>query len=250
MRVIPVLDITHGVAVHAVAGRRSSYKPVRSVLTGGSDPLRIAIAFRDLGLDELYIADLDAIRAIGNNLEPIGRIVEKTGMEVMVDAGFRKAEEIGAHVKKGVEKVVLATETMSSFEEISKVIDAHGISVVGSIDMKAGKVVARSRSMRLPLQQLARRFEVEGVSELILLDLHRVGTSEGPDPMPLEKVSSNVSIPVLVGGGIRSVEDIAFLDDRGAAGVLTATALHKGTVTKNDIDRVKKAKLTTKAKDL
>ena len=247
MRIIPVLDLARGKVVHAVAGRRSSYKPVRSVLAGGSNPLRIAMAFRDLGLDELYIADLDAIRAIGNNLEPIGRIVKKTGMEVMVDAGFRRAGEIDAHVEEGVEKVVLATETLSSLEEISKAIDAYQISVVGSIDMKAGKVVARSRSMQLPLPQLARRFEAEGASELILLDLHRVGTSEGPDPKPLEKVSSNVSIPVLVGGGIRSVEDVAFLNDRGAAGVLIATALHKGTITKNDIDRMKKAKLTTKA---
>ena len=239
MRIIPVLDLARGKVVHAVAGKRSSYKPVKSVLTSDSDPLRVAIAFRSLGLDELYIADLDAIRAIGNNLEPIGRIVEKTGMEVMVDAGFRRAEDIGAHVEEGVEKIVLATETLNSFEEISKAIDAYGISVVGSIDMRSGKVVARSRSMRLPLPKLARRFEAEGASELILLNLDRVGTSKGPDYASLEKASSGCSVPLLVGGGIRGVEDIALLGDKGAAGVLVATALHEGVISKKEFDQMR-----------
>ena len=63
MRVVPVIDLKDGTAVHAVRGERERYRPVNSTLAGDDgDPLALARAFRSaLGLDELYVADLDAI---------------------------------------------------------------------------------------------------------------------------------------------------------------------------------------------
>src|SRR5947209_7775724 len=62
MRIIPVLDLKAGLAVHAVAGDRAYYQPIRSILHQGSDPIGLARAYRDkLGLSDLYVADLDAI---------------------------------------------------------------------------------------------------------------------------------------------------------------------------------------------
>ena len=59
-RVIPVLDLKDGQAVHAVAGQRSHYQPVRSILHPSADPMDLARAFRDmLGLHKLYLADLE-----------------------------------------------------------------------------------------------------------------------------------------------------------------------------------------------
>ena len=48
-------------------GERERYRPVSSVLAGeDGDPLALARAFRsELGLDELYVADLDAITGAG-----------------------------------------------------------------------------------------------------------------------------------------------------------------------------------------
>ena len=62
MRVIPVIDLKGGVAVHAVRGERERYRPVRSRIAAGSDPVELTRAVRDrFGLDEVYVADLDAI---------------------------------------------------------------------------------------------------------------------------------------------------------------------------------------------
>jgi len=68
MRVVPVIDLKAGTAVHAVRGERESYRPVRSVIAGADgDALALAHAFRaQLGLDELYVADLDAIGGAGD----------------------------------------------------------------------------------------------------------------------------------------------------------------------------------------
>ena len=62
MRVIPVIDLKGGVAVHAVRGDRERYRPLRSRIAEGSDPVQLTRAVRErFGLDELYVADLDAI---------------------------------------------------------------------------------------------------------------------------------------------------------------------------------------------
>ncbi len=65
MRVIPVLDLMAGRAVHASGGERRAYGALQSVLVPparASDPGALADAFRHtLGCDECYVADLDAI---------------------------------------------------------------------------------------------------------------------------------------------------------------------------------------------
>lgn len=239
MRIIPVMDIMHGGVVHAIAGERDRYRAVRSVLTEDHSPLSIAKAFQRLSLEELYIADLDAIRRAGRNHEVIGQVVAETGMKVMVDAGFRRADEVGEYVSEGVKKIVLATETLESFEEVPKVIDIYKTPVVASIDIKFGQVVAESDLMRLRLEELIRKFEGEGASEMILLSLDRVGTQRGPDFESLKLALQCTSASVLVGGGVTNIEDIRLLHDRGAAGVLVATSLHKGVITKQNIDLLK-----------
>src|SRR5260370_41727564 len=62
MQVLPVLDLLNGVVMRGGAGRRSEYRPVVSHLVASAEPLAVAEAFRThFGLNELYLADLDAI---------------------------------------------------------------------------------------------------------------------------------------------------------------------------------------------
>src|SRR3954447_8553603 len=87
-RVIPVLDVKDGIAVHAVGGIRSHYGPLRTKLHASSDPIAIARAYRDaLGLDELYLADLDAIGGNGMNRRLYSDL-HSEGFQPWIDAGI------------------------------------------------------------------------------------------------------------------------------------------------------------------
>ena len=68
MRVVGVLDLSGGLAVHAQGGARAHYSPVRS-LAGKSiasgDAYAIARWYLwTMGLQEIYLADLDALRSL------------------------------------------------------------------------------------------------------------------------------------------------------------------------------------------
>src|SRR4051794_11425825 len=112
MRVVGVIDLKDGTAVHAVRGERERYRPVRSVLTGdGGDPLALARALRsELGLDELYVADLDAIGRTGAHGSGIRALAREA--RVMVDAGAGEPEPARELLALGAHRVVVGTETL------------------------------------------------------------------------------------------------------------------------------------------
>ena len=88
MRLIPVIDLLDGQAVHAVIGKREHYRPVKSVLCDTPDPFEVATAFRDrLGLNEIYIADLDAIQGARqvNHREMIAALAGEEDLNIILD---------------------------------------------------------------------------------------------------------------------------------------------------------------------
>ncbi|MEM4700488.1 MAG: HisA/HisF-related TIM barrel protein, partial [Candidatus Nezhaarchaeales archaeon] len=126
MRVVPVIDLRGGVAVHAVRGERSQYRPVRSVLASSPDPLSLGASFKSMGLSELYIADLDMIEGAGDNLAVVAEVKRKLGLRLLVDAGVSSPDAAERLVGLGVDEVVVGTETLSDLAELREVARAVG----------------------------------------------------------------------------------------------------------------------------
>ncbi len=246
MRVIPVMDLMNGIVVHAKGGVRREYEPVKSVLTSSPDPMNVMYAFKCLGFTELYIADLDAIEGRAPNLGAIRSLVRRSSMRITADAGVRSVESVESLVRAGVSGVVVATETIPTPAFLSECTRLYGERIVGSLDLRGVSVVSRSREVAsmTPLEAAA-MFEDSGVSSLLVVDLSRVGMRSGPPITLLEKLASHLSIPVIAGGGVRSVEDLKALRSIGVKGALVATALHTGTIKPKDLQEFLNSALLT-----
>ena len=241
VKVIPVIDILNGVAVHAVKGKRSEYQPLKSVLCNSAAPLTVACKFRSCGFGDLYIADLDAITGKGENLEVLQKIADKTGLALMVDAGISDIDGAQRLLRCGVARVIVGTETLPSLNCLKEMIQRLGNEkIVVSLDLKNGKVLSKSPSIAsMDVFKLARRLEKMGACELIVLDLARVGSGEGVDMALLEKLILELKIKVDVGGGVRDIDDLAALKLLGVHGVLLATALHSGKISVDQLHHVR-----------
>jgi len=237
MRIIPVIDILNGVTVHAVKGKRTKYKPLKSVLCNSTDAIAVASAFRSLGFGDLYVADLDAITGKGENLATMRQVVEDMGLKLMVDAGVCGQEQAKELLQCGVTRVIVGTETLPSLSHLSLLLQSLGTDkVVVSLDLKDGKVLSKSLAIAsMGVVELARRLEEMGVLEVIVLDLARVGSGEGVDAALLEKLVHELKIKVDVGGGVRGIDDLLTLKRLGVQAVLLATALHQGKITIEDL---------------
>ena len=142
MKIIPVLDILNGVAVHAVRGERKNYKPLKSVVCGSADPIEVAMAFQQLGFAELYLADLDAISRNQPDMEIVNQIWKATGLRLMVDAGVTDLERAKDLLATPVSKVVIGTETLRSTSFVAEAIGSFGSDrIILSLDMKNGRLL-------------------------------------------------------------------------------------------------------------
>ena len=241
MKVIPVIDILNGVVVHAVRGKRREYQPLQSNLCKSVEPLEVAKAFKKLGFSELYIADLDAITRGSVNFQVLKRIVDETGLKLMVDAGVADLETAKKLLDCGVSKVVIGTETLQSKSFVGEAVRLFGSDrVIVSLDLKGDKVLVKLgfAGCKNPMC-LLREFKEMGVSGVIVLDLARVGSGEGVNVDFLKKVLEDISIDVYVGGGVRDIKDLVELKNLGVSGVLVATALHSGKISMDDLKQAR-----------
>jgi phosphoribosylformimino-5-aminoimidazole carboxamide ribotide isomerase len=233
MRVIGVIDLKDGLAVHAVRGERQRYRPVRSGLVDGADPVAVARALRDrLGLRELYVADLDAI-AGGHGHDDVLRALA-TEAELMVDAGVGDAAGVERVLSLGAARAIVGTETLKNAADFAELPLER---LVLSLDMRAGRVLARDPELATlgPGEALARLTRA-GLREAIVLDLARVGSGEGPDVGLLGELHGRFpQLALLAGGGVRDAADLRALGQAGAAGALVATALHSGAIGHDDL---------------
>jgi cyclase len=92
--------------------------------------------------------------------------------------------------------------------------------IIPCLDVTAGRVVKGINFLELrdagdPVE-IARRYDEQGADEITFLDI--TATSDGRDLMLniIESVASQVFIPLTVGGGVRSVEDVRRLLNAGA----------------------------------
>ena len=233
MKIIPVVDILNTRVVHAVRGIRQEYQPIRSIITQSVEPVEVSMAFKNLGFGVLYVADLDAIIECSTNFQLLSRIFDATGLELIVDAGVTSLDRAEKLLDSGVSKLIIGTETLTNKEFIAEAIRLFGKErVVVSVDMRGDKVLVHSGfDGCTDVMCLLREFEAMGVSDVIILDLARVGTGEGVNKAFLKQVLETFNFAVYVGGGVRDIQDLVELDNLGVSGALIATALHTGRIT-------------------
>ena len=237
MKIIPVIDVLNGIAVHGIRGERKRYQPLQSLLCKSADPIEIASAFESLGFSSLYLADLDAILGKIANFSVYRQIMTETSLDLMVDAGIADIATAEEMMETGVSKIVVGSETLRSLGFVSQAVSAFGEDkIVVSIDQKGGKVLSASDSIALmDAVSFAQQLASLGVRQIILLDLDRVGTEYGINRIVLRTLLEQTSVEVLVGGGIRSLQELEQLKTLGVSGALVATVLHNGKVTVDEL---------------
>jgi phosphoribosylformimino-5-aminoimidazole carboxamide ribotide isomerase len=246
MKIIPVMDILNGQVVQGKGGQRKEYQPFSdSVISNDPAPISVADAFYDkLDLDWFYIADLDRIQSTKNteiNKQIITRLVETTHYRISIDAGCKQLEDIEEILSWGVDQVIIGTETLSSLDVLENAaVEYDPQKIILSVDFKGGELLANSEEIRkikpIEIAELAGRL---GLKAIIVLELQKVGSQTGPLNDSLNQIAENVSsIPIITGGGVRSIQDLIVLQEIDIMGALVATAFHNGNIKKNDLENL------------
>lgn len=222
---VPVLDLKENIAVSGKSGQRETYTPLQSVFSVSSNPIEIANNLKLNGAKEIYIADLDLIDSKGHNLHQIKMI--NNILPVIFDGGVKDFESYTFFLDYAY-KVIVATETLESLDELQKIFEAFPKErIVLSIDIKDNKLY--SKHLDISLDKLKKILKYLDPGEIILLDISSVGTNKGFNK-ELLKEFEEFKDKLIIAGGINK-NSLNELEEEGIKKVLIGTSLHNGEIT-------------------
>lgn len=222
---IPVLDLMGGQAVRARAGRRDEYRALGSVLCRSSRPEAVLDGL--LGrypFQRLYVADLDAILRRGDHRATLERLRRRhPELELWVDAGFTDIAAARAWQSGGLGRPVLGSESLTAAPEF----DAWRGDGILSLDFRGEDFLGPAGVL-----QAADAWP----AQVIAMTLARVGVGAGPDLARLVQLRARrPDCSLYAAGGVRHAADLDSLAAAGAAGVLLASALHDGSLSRAEL---------------
>ncbi|SFH93371.1 HisA/HisF-related TIM barrel protein [Planctomicrobium piriforme] len=236
MDLVPVLDLKQGQVIRGIAGQREHYHANTSRLVKSADPVDTCQALKQAFRPHwMYIADLDAIENGEVQYAVLNSLVQ-CGVPLAVDAGVASIERAQRLIDLGVSKVIIGLETLPHLELLGKFTSALGPDrIIFSLDLRDGEPIGVAADGMHPNQVVSIGLD-QGIRQLIVLELSRIGTSRGVPTGPLCHSIKNrrADLVVWTGGGVRQLADLHRLQLCRLDGVMVASSLHDGQITPAD----------------
>jgi len=200
------------------------------------DPVRVARAFEDAGARWIHVVDLDAARTgTRAHLDQIRHIVRSVACKVEVGGGVRTAEAALELLDAGVERVVVGTAAVERPALVEELCHEYPGRIAVGLDARGNEVAIRGwvEGAGADLVTLAQRFEGVGLAALIVTEIGRDGTLEGPAFGQLGAVLAATGVPLIASGGVGTLDDLRALarlrsGERGLAGIIVGRAIYEG----------------------
>jgi phosphoribosylformimino-5-aminoimidazole carboxamide ribotide isomerase len=223
----PAIDLLDGRCVRLYQGdydRNTVY---------GDDPVAQALAFESEGAPWIHVVDLDAAKSgEPRNREVVAAIAAAVSVPVQTGGGVRSVEAAEALFDRGVTRVVLGTAALEDPALVRTLAADHQVAV--GLDARGREVAVRgwTEGSGRDLLEVAAEFADAGVAALVVTEIGRDGTLEGPDVAGLAEVLSVTDIPVIASGGVGTLDDLTALDaldsgGRRLAGVIAGRAIYE-----------------------
>ncbi len=231
VRVIPCLDIAGG---RVVKGLRFEN------LRDAGDPVEAAARYEKEGADELTFLDIAASHEErGTLIHLVEKVAAVLSIPFTVGGGVRSAEDAGALLSAGADRVTVNTAALDDPGLITRIAERYGSQcVVVAVDGKripAEDGVVKLRVMSHGGRRATGR-EVEpwvheataaGAGEILLTSVDADGTKDGFDIEMLKVARRATGVPIVASGGAGELRHFAPpVLEAGADAVLAASVFH------------------------
>jgi phosphoribosylformimino-5-aminoimidazole carboxamide ribotide isomerase len=229
----PAIDLRGGRAVRLLRGDYGA-ETVYS-----DDPVAVARSFEVAGARWIHVVDLDAARSgEAGNLDLVAAVAKSVTSRIETGGGVRSVEAAERLIAAGVARVVVGTAAVERPELVTELAARFPGRVAVGLDARGRQVAVKgwTETTGADLVDLARRFEGQGVSALIVTEIGRDGTMAGPDLDQLAAVLEATDVDVIASGGVGTLDDVSALaglqsGGRALAGIIVGRAIYEGRFT-------------------
>ena len=229
MKIFPAIDIKDRKCVRLIKGdfdNKTEYE---------ISPINQAEIYKNHGFKNLHIVDLDgALTGETINLDIIGEIVSKFDLNIEIGGGIRNFKSIQKYMDAGIEKVILGSAAIKDKNFLKEACQKFPEKIALGLDAKDGYLSISgwkedSNQMTLDFLKEVNNY---GVSRLIYTDINRDGMKTGPNFEETAKVADISNCPVIISGGVSSIDDVKKSKDlnKNIEGIIVGKAIYDGDI--------------------
>ena len=209
------------------------------------NPNDFAIKYYVEEVDEILFMDNVASLYGRNSLfDVIKKSTEQIFVPITVGGGIRNLSDVEKILKSGADKVAINSAAISNPDLISQISKTFGSQcLVVSIEAKKKDdksweaYVHNGRDKTgLDVIEWSKKCVDLGAGEIFVTSIDQDGTFKGFDNLLNDKISKNLKIPLVIGGGLGSLENLDLIKiNQNINGLLIGSALHYNKIKIKDI---------------
>jgi phosphoribosylformimino-5-aminoimidazole carboxamide ribotide isomerase len=238
MIIFPAIDIKDGVCVRLIKG------DYRQITSYENTPIDQATKYFQNGFNNIHIVDLDgALRGRAVNSFIINEIVKKIKSKIQIGGGIRTIDDISRWVEMGVDKVVMGTAAVENLELLETACNKFENKIAVALDVKDGLIALSGWKKQTDISAVdfIKKIQNFGVSRIIYTDINRDGTKQGPNIKDTVELSGKSTIPLVISGGVSSLEDIKKIKSQSnlnIEGVIVGKSIYDGDIKIGDLAKL------------
>jgi len=238
MIIFPAIDIKGGKCVRLFNGdfnKITQYK---------KSPFEKAYEFFNLGFTNIHLVDLDgALEGNLINKEIIKKISEIDKIKIQVGGGIRSLEHIEKLINFGVDKIIIGTAAVENIEFLKIACNKYNKKIAISLDVREGYIALSGwkKQTKILATDFIKNIENMDISRIIYTDINRDGTKSGPNLYETLNFSNLTKIPVVVSGGISSIDDVINIKNKklkNIEGIIIGKAIYDGSIDIKELSKI------------
>jgi len=235
MIIFPAIDIKDGVCVRLIKG------DFRQITAYENTPIDQAKKYFQNGFNNIHIVDIDgALHGRPVNSTTINEIVKKVKSKIQIGGGIRTIDDISRWIEMGIDRIVMGTAAVENIELLETACNKFKNKIAVALDVKDGLIALSGwkKQTNISAIDFIKKIQNFGVSRIIYTDINRDGTKQGPNIKDTVELSSKATIPLVISGGVSSLEDIKkikSLSNSNIEGVIVGKSIYDGDIKISDL---------------
>ena len=230
MIIFPAIDIKGGKCVRLLKG---DFNKITQYKKSTFDQ---ATEFFNLGFKNIHLVDLDgALEGKPINKEIIKKISKIGKIKIQVGGGIRSLEHIEKLINFGADKIVIGTAAVENIEFLKIACNKYSKKIAISLDVREGYIALSGwkKQTKILATDFIKNIENIDISRIIYTDINRDGTKSGPNLHETLNFSNLTKIPVVISGGISSIDDVINIKSKkfkNIEGIIIGKAIYDGSI--------------------
>ena len=235
MRIIPAIDIIDGKCVRLSKGDYSTQK------TYNENPLEVAKAYEDHGIEYLHLVDLDGAKSkhIVNH-KVLESLANKTNLKIDFGGGLKSDEDLRIAFESGAKQITVGSIAIKDPDTFTAWIEHYGAEkIILGADVK-GEYIATDGWLETSDQSLfdfLAHYQTKGIQHTICTDISKDGMLQGPSFDLYQKILSETEVKLIASGGISQFDELPRLAEMGCEGTIIGKAIYENRISLKQLEQ-------------